>query len=100
MLNECGPCRPVAIDRQLAHKEHSAVRAAYHPSEYLDERVRMMQWWDDFLDAEDARHGGDRRTDPEANQCVAMFHDATLCVGGSIPPMPMPSPSCEDTRRR
>jgi len=51
ILNECGLWRPDAIERQLAHKEQNLVRAAYHRSEYLDERVRMMQWWADFLDA-------------------------------------------------
>jgi integrase len=51
LLNECGLWRPDAIERQLAHKERNAVRAAYHRSEYLEERTRMMQWWGDFLDA-------------------------------------------------
>lgn len=53
ILNECGLWRPDAIERQLAHKEQNAVRAAYHRSEYLDERTNMMQWWADFLDAEE-----------------------------------------------
>jgi integrase len=43
ILNECGLWRPGAIERQLAHKEQNVVRAAYHRSEYLDERGRMMQ---------------------------------------------------------
>ena len=45
ILNECGLWRPDAIERQLAHKEQNAVRAAYHRAEYLEERTRMMQWW-------------------------------------------------------
>jgi integrase len=55
ILNEAGLWRPDAIERQLAHKEQNAVRAAYHRSEYLDERTRMMQWWADFLNAEERR---------------------------------------------
>ena len=39
-----------AIERQLAHVERNKVRAAYHRSEYLEERVSMMQWWADYLD--------------------------------------------------
>ena len=38
------------IERQLAHVEGNKVRAAYHRSEYLDDRRRMMQAWADFLD--------------------------------------------------
>jgi len=51
ILNESGIWRPDAIERQLAHKERNAVRAAYHRAEYLEERFRMMQWWADFLDS-------------------------------------------------
>jgi integrase len=40
-----------AIERQLAHKERNAVRAAYHRAEYLVERARLMQWWADWIDA-------------------------------------------------
>lgn len=58
ILNESGLWRPDAIERQLAHKEQNAVRAAYHRSEYLEERARMMQWWADFLDASE-RKGAD-----------------------------------------
>ncbi len=38
-----------AIERQLAHQERNRVRAAYHRSEYLEERRRIMQWWADYL---------------------------------------------------
>jgi integrase len=50
-LNEQGFNRD-AIERQLAHKEGNAVRAAYNRSEYLDERKKMMQVWSDYLDAQ------------------------------------------------
>lgn len=39
-----------AIERQLAHVENNKVRAAYHRSEHLEERKRMMQAWADYLD--------------------------------------------------
>jgi integrase len=38
------------IERQLAHDERDAVRAAYNHAQYLPERRRMMQWWADYLD--------------------------------------------------
>lgn len=38
------------IERQLAHVERSKIRAAYHRSELLEERKRMMQDWADYLD--------------------------------------------------
>ena len=49
-LNELG-WRADLIERQLAHVEKNAVRAAYNRAEYLDERRRMMQAWSDHLDA-------------------------------------------------
>jgi integrase len=49
-LNELG-YRPDVIERQLAHTEKNAVRAAYHRSQYLEERRTMMQQWADHLDA-------------------------------------------------
>lgn len=55
ILNEAG-FRADAIERQLAHVERNKVRAAYHRSEYLEERTRMMQWWADYLDG--LRQGG------------------------------------------
>ncbi len=49
-LNEMG-WNADAIERQLAHAESNAVRAAYaHGAAYLDERTRMMQAWADYLD--------------------------------------------------
>jgi integrase len=38
------------IERQLAHAERNAVKAAYCHAEYLPERRRMMQAWADYLD--------------------------------------------------
>ncbi|MBI5137150.1 MAG: integrase arm-type DNA-binding domain-containing protein [Nitrospirae bacterium] len=50
IANESGKWSPDAIERQLAHAERNQVRAAYHRSEYLAERRRLMQWWGDYLD--------------------------------------------------
>ena len=49
-LNEMG-FRPDVIERQLAHEEQNAVRAAYNRAEYLGERRAMMNHWADHLDA-------------------------------------------------
>jgi integrase len=48
IANESG-FNPDAIERQLAHREKNAVRAAYHRSEYIADRIKMMQWWADHL---------------------------------------------------
>lgn len=50
LLNESGLWHPDAIERALAHGERDRVRAAYHRGAHWDERVRMAQWWSDYLD--------------------------------------------------
>ena len=50
LLNESGLWNPDAIERALAHGERNATRGAYHRGLHWDERVRMAQWWSDFLD--------------------------------------------------
>lgn len=50
LLNESGKWSRDAIERQLAHGERNAIRAAYNHAEYLSERREMMQWWADYLD--------------------------------------------------
>jgi integrase len=49
LLNEQGWNRD-AIERQLAHAERDAVRAAYNYAEHLPERRKMMISWSDYLD--------------------------------------------------
>lgn len=51
LLNESGLWNPDAIERALSHREANQVRAAYHRSSYWEERVRMAQWWSDYLDS-------------------------------------------------
>lgn len=50
MLNESGLWHPDAIERALAHGDSNAIRGVYNRGNYWDERVRMAQWWSDFLD--------------------------------------------------
>jgi integrase len=37
------------IEKALAHEERNRVRAAYHRSEYIEQRKKLMQWWADML---------------------------------------------------
>lgn len=57
LLNESGKWHPDAIERALAHGDSDAVRGIYNRGNYLEERVRMMQWWSDYLDR--LRTGGE-----------------------------------------
>ena len=49
IANEHGINRDV-IERQLAHVENNSVRGAYNHAEYMTERIKLMQWWADYLD--------------------------------------------------
>jgi len=50
ILNESGLWHPDAIERALAHGDSNAIRGTYNRGNYWDERVRMTQWWSDYLD--------------------------------------------------
>ena len=50
LLNESGLWSPDAIERALAHQGNDAVRAIYHRGRHWEERVRMAQWWSNYLD--------------------------------------------------
>lgn len=50
LLNESGLWSSDAIEHALAHKDTNKVRAAYHRGKHWEERVRMAQWWSDYLD--------------------------------------------------
>jgi integrase len=54
LLNESGLWSADAVERALAHVERDETRRAYARGKYWDERVRMAQWWADYLD--DLRH--------------------------------------------
>lgn len=49
VLNENG-FNSDAIEKQLDHSEQSQVRRAYLRSNFMDERVKMMQWFADWCD--------------------------------------------------
>lgn len=55
VMNEQSGFPHDVIERQLAHKETDAVRAAYNRAEYLTQRRQLMQWWADWLDAAAAK---------------------------------------------
>jgi integrase len=57
LLNESGNWSVDAIERALAHGDTDNVRAAYHRGAHWDERVKMAQWWSDYLDR--LRQGGE-----------------------------------------
>lgn len=59
LLNETRKWHPDAIERQLAHVESNDVRRAYLRGEHWNERVRMMQFWSNYLDK--LRTSGNRR---------------------------------------
>ena len=47
-----------AVERQMSHQECSSVQAAYiHKAEHLGERRLMLQWWADYLDANQEKGG-------------------------------------------
>lgn len=56
-LNESGKWHPDAIERALAHGDSDAVRGIYNRGQYWEERIKMMQWWSDRIDA--MRDGGE-----------------------------------------
>lgn len=55
VLNEQSGFPHDVIERQLAHKETDAVRAAYNRAEYLPQRRELMAWWSAWLDTQLAR---------------------------------------------
>jgi integrase len=49
VLNQDSGISHDVIERQLAHKETDAVRAAYNRAEYLPARRDLMRWWSAWL---------------------------------------------------
>lgn len=49
------------VERQLAHVEQNEVRGAYNRAAHISKRVKMMQWYADYIDAtrDGGTHGGD-----------------------------------------
>lgn len=50
LLHEHSKFSSEVIERALAHQDANAVRRAYARSEYWPDRVRLAQWWADYLD--------------------------------------------------
>lgn len=57
LLNESGKWQPDAIERALAHGDSDATRGSYARGQYWEERLRMADWWSDYLDR--LRDGGE-----------------------------------------
>lgn len=51
LLHERSDFSTDAIERSLAHQDANAIRRAYARGQYWDERVKLVQWWADYLDA-------------------------------------------------
>lgn len=49
VLNESSGFEQDVIERQLAHQETDAVRAAYNRAQYLPKRRELMEWWGAWL---------------------------------------------------
>jgi integrase len=50
LLNESGLWSPDVIETALGHASKDRIRGIYNRAAYWDERVRMAQWWADYLD--------------------------------------------------
>ncbi len=51
-LIESGLWLKDAVESQMSHQERNSVRAAYiHRAEHIEERRLMVQWWADYLKA-------------------------------------------------
>jgi integrase len=51
LANESGLWNPDSIERALAHIESNDARRAYARGEHWNERVRMAEWWANYLEA-------------------------------------------------
>lgn len=50
LANESGLWNPDAIERALAHVEKNEVRRAYARGEHWEERVKLAEWWAEYLE--------------------------------------------------
>lgn len=93
LLNECGKWHPDAIERQLAHIENNDVRRAYARAEHWEERMKMMQWWADYLDELESKNArvismrGHRESAPYADRFLQEIN--TLAAGSPTHFLPM-----------
>lgn len=50
LLHERSEFSTDAIERSLAHQDTNAIRRAYARGQHWEERVKLVQWWADYLD--------------------------------------------------
>jgi integrase len=50
LLHERSEFSTDAIERSLAHQDVNPIRRAYARGQHWDERVKLVQWWADYLD--------------------------------------------------
>jgi integrase len=50
LLHERSDFSSETIERALGHQDANAIRRAYARGAHWDERVKLMQWWADYLD--------------------------------------------------
>ncbi len=43
--------RHEVVDRQLTYAHRNSIDAAYDRAQFLDDRVKMMQEWADYIDS-------------------------------------------------
>ena len=68
LLNKSRLWSKDAIEKSLGHIEKDAVRRAYNRSHYWEERVRMAQWWGNYLDG---LKGGDAQ---QSAKIIPLWH--------------------------
>ena len=51
LLHEESPFSSETIERALGHQDTNAIRRAYARGEHWNDRVKLMQWWADYLDS-------------------------------------------------
>ena len=39
------------IELQLAHTDRNHIRAVYNKAQFLEQRIKLMQWWADYIDS-------------------------------------------------
>ena len=49
IANESGRWNPDVIERALAHQEPNEIRRAYARAEHWNQRVKLADWWSDYL---------------------------------------------------
>lgn len=59
IANDSNLWNPDAVERQLAHAPRNKIRAAYNRALHLDERIKLVAWWGDYLEAADAKGKAD-----------------------------------------